>query len=490
MKRKHSTQQAFVVVANPTGATEKILGDAINLTQSVCSNITIVAPISYSFPKIKLQKDILFRSVSNDQTNYNFYASFLDYFQTEEEIFITVIGNSDPLAEYIKERILGTAKILNWEIIDHKTSRLSIVEHHRSLSTYIPLDTRIWISNLVGKYGQSEILSAFDSVKDTKVATIGETILDSYVQCDALGKVSKDPLVAFKRVTESIHLGGILASANNIRGLGGQPIPVTECSSSIFEQITNLQPNLETAMINIREFSTAVTKIRFVDSASGNRVFEVYQPDDLGTVEHEPDSKSLSLRLSDARKALEIADGGVVIDFGHGFMTTELIDFLRETKKPMFVNAQINAGNRGSNPVSRYRGFDHIFLNGGELEGELRRRSKDVHNMADELGRELGAVELFVTQGSRGLVVWNRQTGISEAPAFAPIIRDRVGAGDALLSTIATLRLSGVPTDIAVFYGNMAGAMLVGGLGNEVSLTAERCLQEAEKILHTVLIQK
>jgi sugar/nucleoside kinase (ribokinase family) len=487
MSGSYFTHQAFVIVENPNLATEKKLGDAISLAKSICSNISVVAPNSYRVPTDKLNGEFAFRVILEDQSCYEFYASFLDYFQIEEELFITVIGDPSFLFEYVKQRTLGIAKSTNWEIVDNSTSRLSILEHHRSLSTYIPLDTRIWISELVRKYGQKEILSSFNNVSNTKVATIGETILDSYVQCEALGKVSKDPLVAFRRISEAIYLGGILASANNIRGLGGQPFPVTECSRSIFEQIAQLNPNLETAMINIRESSTAITKIRFVDSASGNRVFEVYHPDNLESWEQELDREILNSRLASAKQAIEIADGGVVIDFGHGFMDTELIDLLRNSKKPLFVNAQINAGNRGSNPISRYRGFDHIFLNGGELEGELRRRSKDVHKMAGELGRELGAIELFVTQGSRGLVVWNADTGISEAPAFAPIIKDRVGAGDALLSTIATLRLSGVPTDIAVFFGNLAGAMLVSGLGNEVSLTAERCVQEAEKILSTVL---
>jgi len=486
MSGKHLTHQAFIVIENPNLATEKKIGDAISLAKSISSNISVVAPNSYRISDSKLNEEFTFRIIPEEPSCDKFYASFLDYFQIEEELFITVIGNPSFLYEYIKERTLGTANPTSWEIVDHSASRLSILEHHRSLSTYIPLDTRIWISDLVGKYGKKEILSSFNNVKNTRVATIGETILDSYIQCDALGKVSKDPLVAFRRKGESVYLGGILASANNIRGLGGHPLLVTECSRSILEQIALINPNLETGMIHIRESSTAITKIRFVDSASGNRVFEVYHPDDLGSWEQELDSEILISRLACAKQAIEIADGGVVIDFGHGFMDTELIDLLRNSKKPMFVNAQINAGNRGSNPISRYRGFDHIFLNGGELEGELRRRSKDIHKMAGELGRELGAVELFVTQGSRGLVVWNADTGISEAPAFAPIIKDRVGAGDALLSTIATLRLSGVPTDIAAFFGNLAGAMLVSGLGNEISLTAERCIQEAEKILNTV----
>jgi hypothetical protein len=49
------------------------------------------------------------------------------------------------------------------------------------------------------------------------------------------------------------------------------------------------------------------------------------------------------------------------------------------------------------------------------------------------------------------------------------------------------MRAAGIPREIAAFYGNIAGALLVGTIGNEVSITSEMLLSEATKILRKVL---
>jgi sugar/nucleoside kinase (ribokinase family) len=72
------------------------------------------------------------------------------------------------------------------------------------------------------------------------------------------------------------------------------------------------------------------------------------------------------------------------------------------------------------------------------------------------------------------------------APAFAPTIVDRTGAGDATLAVISAMRAVGVPREIAAFYGNIAGALLVSTLGNEINITSALLLSEATKILRKV----
>ena len=72
------------------------------------------------------------------------------------------------------------------------------------------------------------------------------------------------------------------------------------------------------------------------------------------------------------------------------------------------------------------------------------------------------------------------------APAFAPTIVDKVGAGDATLATISALRAVGVPIEIATFYGNIAGALLISSLGNEICVTKELLYDQARSILNSV----
>ena len=150
------------------------------------------------------------------------------------------------------------------------------------------------------------------------------------------------------------------------------------------------------------------------------------------------------------------------------------------------VNAQSNAGNRGFNPISRYKGAQVIFLNGSEVEVETRTRSKDLVSTVESLAESLDTEEFYVTNGSGGLICWQRGQKTISVPAFAPSVVDRTGAGDALLSITALLRKAGAPREIAAFYGNIAGALLISSMGNETSLSYELVQQAAEEILRVV----
>ena len=55
-----------------------------------------------------------------------------------------------------------------------------------------------------------------NKLQDLKVLVIGETIIDQYVFCEALGKSGKEPHLVLKNVSEELYLGGVLSIARNI----------------------------------------------------------------------------------------------------------------------------------------------------------------------------------------------------------------------------------------------------------------------------------
>ena len=131
-----------------------------------------------------------------------------------------------------------------------------------------------------------------------------------------------------------------------------------------------------------------------------------------------------------------------------------------------------------------------IFLNGSEVEVETRSKSKDLVSTVDILGNSLETQEFFVTNGSGGLICWEKGLPTISVPAFAPSVVDRTGAGDALLAMTALLRKSGVPREIAAFYGNIAGALLISSMGNETSLTYNSVHQTTEEIISAVSLEE
>ena len=55
-----------------------------------------------------------------------------------------------------------------------------------------------------------------NSFSDLKVLIIGETIIDEYIYCEALGKSGKEPVLVLRDMHKERYLGGTAAIAKNL----------------------------------------------------------------------------------------------------------------------------------------------------------------------------------------------------------------------------------------------------------------------------------
>ena len=74
--------------------------------------------------------------------------------------------------------------------------------------------------NFIKKIKSETNLNNFDQqfkkLKDLKVLVLGETIIDKYVFCEALGKSGKEPHLVLRDLKEEVYLGGVIAISRNI----------------------------------------------------------------------------------------------------------------------------------------------------------------------------------------------------------------------------------------------------------------------------------
>jgi hypothetical protein len=121
---------------------------------------------------------------------------------------------------YLDNRIHSSKTKYCWHIINSTYARIGFLERQKNLSDFIPLDTVRWLKEQINKFGTKIFIECLKTLKNSSVLILGETIIDEYIYCDALGKVTKDPLVAFEKKTQQIQLGGVLAVAKHFSGLG------------------------------------------------------------------------------------------------------------------------------------------------------------------------------------------------------------------------------------------------------------------------------
>ena len=338
------------------------------------------------------------------------------------------------------------------------------------INTYLPSqppEITNWLLSLKNKYSSGSAIEWLNRISNLKVVIIGEAIIDVYSQCDALGKSSKDPILCFSRGLSESHAGGVLAIAGHCAGLGMHTTVITGIN-----KVDEFGPELEQLRkrgVDVRTVDLGnkptIRKERYIDHRTGVRVLELYEMDDSELDE----SIEIEIR-SKLAESVENADLIIVADYGHGFISNETIDYLTDLRQFLAINVQSNAGNKGLNSVNRYSRADFLTLNGTELRHEAKRRNVELREFVPMLQKRLSAQKILVTLGGDGVDVFDSESNVTHAPAFAPFVRDRVGAGDALLSVTAPLAMLDAPSEIIGLFGNSVGAWAVSFLGNQETI--------------------
>lgn len=335
-----------------------------------------------------------------------------------------------------------------------------------------------WLRQARERISEADIDRWLSDVTSLKVLVVGETIIDKYVSCQALGKTSKDPILAFLQGEEESQLGGAIAVARHLAGLGAQTTLLSRLGTDQEGTETKLRLKGDVGISTIfheSENTQTIVKRRFVDQATGAKVFETYEMSDAPTSEAMDDD---FCNLLD--EMIDEFDLILVADYGHGLLNEKVVEKLSRAQGTIAVNTQSNAGNRGFNSISRYPRVDILCLNGSELQLELKKKHTTITELMPGLGDDLGADWVVVTEGVEGLALWGKQREVQQMPAFTEQVRDRVGAGDALFATVSVLLKIGVPPEGVGLFGNLAGASMVSDLGNRNSVNAAALVRHAK----------
>lgn len=326
-----------------------------------------------------------------------------------------------------------------------------------------PPETDAWLNAFRQRYTPDEIVAHLDRLRDLRVLVVGEAIIDEYVFVNAIGKSTKDPVLACRHVSDEAFAGGSLAVANHLADFCDDVRLITCLGESNRREdyIRDiLHPDIQPLFLT-KQGAPTIVKRRFVDTYSQNKLFELYVMDDQPL--HGECERSLVDALDDV-----LADYDVVIaaDYGHGMLTPLAIQALCDKGRFLAVNTQSNAGNRGFNSISRYRQADYVCLANNEILMETRMRDEPLRDLLQEVARRIDCSRFTVTRGKFGSLHYAKEAGFIEAPSLATQVTDRVGAGDAMLALTSPLVAQGVPWDIVGFIGNVAGAQMVTELGN------------------------
>lgn len=321
-----------------------------------------------------------------------------------------------------------------------------------------PEETSRFLGEFRGQHSAEDIIKRLNNLSKMKVLIVGDTIIDQYCYCHALGKSLKDDIITTRYLREETFAGGALAAANHVAGFC-QDVHLVTClgTQNSYEEFirTHLKPNIKPKFF-YRDDAPTVVKRRFVEPSFLSKMFEICYLND-----HQLPTSLRREVHNYLRANTRDYDLVLVADFGHGFIGQKTTEVLCEKARFLALSCQTNSANAGFNLITKYPRADYICIDEAEIHLACHDKFGKLEDLVVRIARKLKCNRMAVTRGYLGSLTYDAEDGFSEVPALSGEVVDRIGAGDAFLSVTSPCVADGNPMDVVGFIGNAVGALKV-----------------------------
>ena len=317
---------------------------------------------------------------------------------------------------------------------------------------------------------ETDLIAAFESLKQPRVLVLGDLILDRYTTGDAERVSQESPVIVLRAQQRESRLGGAANVANMLRGLRAEVLVagVVGVDESGCETTTLLrEAGCDCSMVVSDSSRPTTVKERFVGRAAGRH------PNQILRVDHEVtdalNAKVQTRLLRDMQRRMELIDAVVVSDYAKGVCTPtvvrETIRAARAAGVPVIIDPQ-----RGGS-YEHYRGA--TLLKPNRLETELATGRKvqspdDAYAAGQALCRQLELDMAVVTLDRDGMCLVERNGPGGLFPINARPVYDITGAGDMVTAMLAVCLGGRVAPGAAVPLANVAAGLEVEQIGAAV----------------------
>ena len=320
-------------------------------------------------------------------------------------------------------------------------------------------DQNNFIKRLKKKYHIKSILSYLEKLKNNTPLVLGETIIDEYVFCRAMGKSGKESYMVMHEKKREHYLGGVLSIAQNLAAISKKVNLLTSLGSkdSFKTKIKKeLKKNVNFKFIS-KKNSPTILKKRFIEEVDNTKLLGIYSIDDKNSSNLEE-----KIFIENFKNFLKNTDLIIISDYGHGFFNQRIRKEIFSKKKFTAVNAQVNSFSIGYHTITNYKKADLLLMNETELRHELKDRDKELSNLdlIKKIQKRIRCEYIAITHGKNGASIYStRSKELVKVPAFARQVVDKVGAGDALFPVLASCLKAKVPMDISLYIASISAAI-------------------------------
>ena len=308
----------------------------------------------------------------------------------------------------------------------------------------------------------SKVLSeGIDRFKSCRVLVVGDLIMDEFLwgQVERISPEAPVPVVEVKE--ESLILGGAGNVLNNIIALGGHVLLCGVIGNDrMGQELTRMLRGLNSPVngLVVEERRPTTIKTRIV--AHSQQVVRVDRE------ERRPvNEESIGSILATIQEELNESDAILVADYGKGVVTRSLMDGIRSLGRGGKIILAVDPTVRN---LALYKNVTLITPNNYEaqqMSGIQIEDDQSLRRAGDHLLEELGCQMVLITQGDKGMTLFESNGQTTQIPTVARKVFDVSGAGDTVIATFTLALAAGMKPSDAALIANLAAGIVVGEVG-------------------------
>ncbi len=313
--------------------------------------------------------------------------------------------------------------------------------------------------------------STIEMMSEKHVLVIGESILDTYVECSQPKVASESPILSLCPIHKQSFLGGSAIIARHIAAMGAKvtlitPLPKNRSDSTFESQLAS--EGIDVIPINYEGFMHE--KERFL--CQGKKLFKLDR-----CVKVEFDHMTRLRLIETACKHAMNADAAVVADYGLGMCGTKLTHDLFSKLRPIvpFLAGDVSGSHSSLSDMHR---ADWLTPSEHELRSAVSSQSDSLPSMILKLLNQTQAKQIALTMAEDGVVMFENcesqeapdgqllQLSSLHIPSLNQSPNDVLGCGDAFLALSTLAHVVGSTPAMALYLGSLAAGVCGGRLGN------------------------
>ena len=313
---------------------------------------------------------------------------------------------------------------------------------------------------------QAKLNRAISAWANTHLIVVGDTIVDQYAACEAIGMSAEAPVVVVRELEHKNFIGGAAVVAAHISALGAQCdfVSVVGCDEiADFVKKELVKQGVGDGLCSDPSRPTTFKKRYVVEN---QKLFRVSRLED-----HNLESSIENQIINQLERLAPSAHGIVVSDFVYGVVTPRILAAIQSLaqKHDLLLFGDLQCSSQVGS-VTRFEGFSLLCPNEREARLALQDKDGGLEQLSQRLLQITRSERLVMKLGPEGFIAYDRtsngQLSNQAFPALSVNPLDVAGAGDSLLALFATGLASGQAMMPTAALACCMAALAVDTMGN------------------------